>query len=672
MRALRDLLVLARKLRPPVPSALYKTICCATAFIVLTLPSVAAGQPQVLYVSAGEKILELTVVNGAVSGSVKEIHKSAVGIVGDLARSAADGKVYFSEPGRVSRINPSGGLKGGVNVTAEVVFTSLNSTQQPRELRVEATGALLVGTPSGVLRIPAGTLAQLPAGGVGPNDVEPVTNTGTGGVGITHTGEIIYTDSNSVKRLPGTGFTQINLTAPVGLDVANGGSNPGFFDSSAANVGKEDIIASSGNQLLRYSRGGGTAIQMVSFPAGDLVQFFVITSNQTLFVATAKDPTQGISVSGSGYNGRFWLVDLDGAGSGPATLTSILTPDKTQGKSPPVIGVAASASSRTVSDIAATSGTRQYKFGATLFEVTTPSACQLSVEARQISKAEANALLQNNQVPPIDPTAFLSEESWYTLYDVDVLSPSNNSKCGATPTQPVSILIAGFTAVASANYAVVKFGDNPPPSAPGQVITVGLYPFFAPDDAAAVGDSDGFSSFMLGLVVPETGPATFCGLNAPFNRDPIVPPLTPEEIQAALRSGSTATYSVSQGGDPVFKFVLSSAGLSGCQTPSTFVPDVPIYTPNGGAQSGALFSIQRLTDLTGNPIPKVIDVQPSPPLFAVNQCSPASPSTQNCLHRFEWDRTDGGVPVGVGLYVVTISSLDDRFSPISILLKLTP
>ena len=68
----------------------------------------------------------------------------------------------------------------------------------------------------------------------------------------------------------------------------------------------------------------------------------------------------------------------------------------------------------------------------------------------------------------------------------------------------------------------------------------------------------------------------------------------------------------------------------------------------------------------------MIDVQPSPPLFAVAPCSPTSPSTQNCLHSFEWDRTDAGVPVGIGLYVVTISSLDNKFPPISILLKLTP
>jgi hypothetical protein len=298
----------------------------------------------------------------------------------------------------------------------------------------------------------------------------------------------------------------------------------------------------------------------------------------------------------------------------------------------------------TITDNAAKIGVRDYKFGSHFFRITTVQSCKLSVEAQQASKAEIESML--SQFPSIDPIGYLSEESWYIRYHVTNLTGVGS--CGP------GILVytaAFFDGSPLQNFAMVYFSDQ----FPDAIITSGVFPFGGvPNDQAAMGETDNTSTFVPGVSSSATQPVTFCGLGSPLDNLPVV---TPHVIpQAAIDQAEANATNLGQ--DLTFKFSLSTSG--NC-TAGPFISDVPDY-PN----SGALLSVMRVSvDENGFAFDQVgFDIHPKgaandPPLFRLT-----------AGHTFNLDTTPSALaPWTAGLYVITISSLDDLFLPVSFLLK---
>jgi hypothetical protein len=588
----------------------------AACLLAGLLPTPAAGQTA--YTTAGAEIYSVNVAGPTFPSSL--VHTSTV-IVGDVARGA-DGFVYFTEPAlrRVSRVPPSGTLnKSGQNPNAAVLAT-LPVGSTPQEIRLTAQGDVLVGSSGGIWKIdlPSNTLTQ-------------VTSSGSGGLGIAHDGGLLYTDGSSVNRNPSAGFTPIiGLSSPVSVTVANGG------DGAVAALSAGAILISDGMNLLMGPKDGGSATQVASF--ADAVRHVEVLSDHTMLVATSVSALP-VGNSVANHNGRLWKVDLDGSGAGPAVATLVFEAGKKSGQWQPTLGAGVSATSRKIVDTSAHIGLHDFQFGSHFFRATTTGSCLMSVEALQKTKGEVDALLAAPDSTGIGSVAYLSEEGWYIVYDVNVLSGT-----GSCAPDIKLYIAAYFDGPPSQNTALVHIGT------PNQVITTGVYPFGGvPGDGGGSGETDNLSPIVLGVSITAGTPATFCGLGAPLNALPVVSP--PDISPAAIQQAEDNAKNLGQ--DLTFKFFLSTSG--NC-TNGPFIGDTPGYP-----FTGALLSVQSWPEQ----VP--FEIHPKgqandPPLFRVD------PSTLQ--HTFNLDTTLSlSAPWAPGLYIITISSLDGQFLPSSVLLK---
>jgi hypothetical protein len=599
---------------------------CTTIFF----SAAVAGAQTVAYVNAGPEIhaVQADHTSTIVHTTSTDVGGLAYSSEGDCTPSPPndedDCTLFFSEPAlhRIGKFVPSGTVVNGVNSTLEWVFQG--STETPRQIRFLANGHLLATTgESGLCEI------DLSSGQVAtsctpptapPSCVVPSGSFAGSGLAITAAGDCLYTNTRSAPATTDDtveGAVSFGVTAPVGLAAASvsGGVNVGMIDSRQGTLDAKDILVSSGNALLRFDHDGTALGAYATLPAGNQAALVHVRLDGSVYVASATNDTDD-------PNGKLWFIDSNTPKVGGVfqPIAPFWTAPRQSGpvKYLPSFAVAAPPGSRQVDDTAELTA-HSYTFGSHTVQTVAQLACPVTVIASQVSRGEANGMLDDlsSNYGTVD---YKGAEGWPIVYSIPSMDENHDQidDCGDFFITSIGAFLDGPL---NTPWGVIRC----PASEPCQVVTTAVQPFVDPSgDPTNTGTGRGRSIWSTVEALQENQqpgvfPLEVCGPSTPLNAAPAV-----TSNQQIAQYVTACTDNLPQTACLVPAFKLGSnlsfkvEFKSDCENPQaqSVRVDTPTYP-----DSGAILSVMKVLS-AGNVGFTILNSSgssvPSPPVFRVN------------------------------------------------------